>query len=324
MPVVDAHQHLYPEAVLRVLEGRRTAPFARWQNGAFTVTLAGEEPFTIDASVHDPAFRLERMHAAGVDRALVALSSAVGVETLPSADATPILDAWSESGASLPQGLEAWAAVPLQASPDEQVARAAAALDRGAAGVCVPTDALTGGARAVERLGPLLRLLEQRLAPLFVHPGAVPAPAVPAPAVPAPADAAGAARPEWWAPTTTYIAGLQASWLSFVAYARPAHPELKVLFAALAGLAPLHLERTAARGGPSTETAVDPGIFYDTSSYGPRAIRALTCLVGTTQLVDGSDHPVLPLWQRDTEPAAVTEIRADNAARLLGQAWSAS
>ncbi|MCW3038567.1 MAG: amidohydrolase 2 [Solirubrobacterales bacterium] len=309
MPVLDAHQHLYPESVLRVLESRRTAPFARWRDGAFTVTLAGEEPFTIDAGVHDPAFRLERMRAAGVDRALVALSSAVGVESLPSGEAAPILDAWAEAGSALPLGLEAWAAVPLQADPDEQVARAAAALDAGAAGVCVPADALTGGARGVERLGPLLRLLETRLAPLFVHPGAVPA---------------GGARPEWWAPTTTYVADLHAAWLAFVAHARPAHPELKVLFAALAGLAPLHLERTAARGGPAVESAVDPGIFYDTSSYGPRAIRALTCLVGTTQLVDGSDHPVLPLWQRDTEPLAVTEIRADNAARLLGHTWSAS
>ena len=318
MPVVDTHQHLYPEAVLRVLEGRRVAPYARWRDGAFTVTLAGEKPFVVDASVHDPSFRLERTRAAGVDRALVALSSAVGVETLPHADAAPILDAWASAGSALPTGLEAWAAVPLQASADEQVARAEAALDEGAAGVCIPTDALTGGARSVERLGPLLRLLEQRLAPLFVHPGAVPAPAAPA------GETALDARPEWWAPTTTYVADLHAAWLSFVAYARPAHPELKVLFAALAGLAPLHLERTAARGGPAAELAVDTGIFYDTSSYGPRAIRAVTCLVGTTQLVDGSDHPVLPLWQRDTEPAAVTEIRADNAARLLGQAWSAT
>ena len=97
MTVLDAHQHLYPEAVLRVLERRRTAPFARWRNGAFTVTLAGEEPFTVDATVHDPAYRLDRMRQAGVEQAIVALSCAVGVEALPSADAAPILDAWAGS-----------------------------------------------------------------------------------------------------------------------------------------------------------------------------------------------------------------------------------
>jgi hypothetical protein len=312
MPVVDAHQHLYPEAVLRVLEGRRIAPYARWRDGAFTVTLAGEEPFTVDARIHDPAFRLDRMRAAGVDRALVALSSAVGVETLPTADATTILDAWAQASAALPEGLEAWAAVPLQASADEQVARADAALDAGAAGVCIPAGALTGGPRDVERLGPLLRLLEQRLAPLFVHPGAVAAPLT------------AGGHDAWWAPTTTYVADLHAAWLAFVAYARPAHPELRVLFAALAGLAPLHAERTAVRGGPLADSATDPHIFYDTSSYGPRAIRTLTCVVGTTQLVDGSDHPVLPLWDRAAEPPSVTAVRADNAARLLGHAWSAS
>lgn len=310
MPVVDAHQHLYPETVLRVLERRSVAPYARWRDGAFTVTLAGEAPFTVDASVHDPAFRLERMRAHGVDRALVALSSAIGVEALPSREAASILDAWDEAGDALPEGLAPWAAVPLHASPDEQVARAEAALDRGAAGVCIPAGALTGGPRAIARLAPLLHLLEQRLAPLFVHPGAV-----------SPSES-GTPAPEWWAPTTAYVAELHAAWLAFVAHARPSHPELKVLFAALAGLAPLHAERTAARGGPAASSAVDPGIFYDTSSYGPRAIKALTCLVGVTQLVDGSDHPVLPLWQRDVEPPTVTAVRADNAARLLGQAWS--
>ncbi|MCW3013020.1 MAG: amidohydrolase 2 [Solirubrobacterales bacterium] len=312
MPVVDAHQHLYPEGVLRVLEGRRSAPFARWRDGAFTVTLAGEEPFTVDAGVHDPAFRLARMRSAGIQRALVALSSAVGVEALPSAQATPILDAWSESAAALPTGLNAWGAIPLHASTDEQVARAAAALDSGAAGICIPTNALTGGAAAIDRLGPVLHLLQQRLAPLFVHPGAVAAPGD------------GAAQPEWWAPATTYIADLHAAWLAFVAYGRPAHPRLQVLFAALAGLAPLHAERTAARGGPATSSTTDSGIFYDTSSYGPRAIKWVTCLVGTTQIVDGSDHPVLPLWEPDTDTPTVAAVRADNAARLLGQAWSAS
>jgi hypothetical protein len=311
MHVVDAHQHLYPEAVLRTLEGRRAAPHARWRDGAFTVTLAGEEPITIDASVHDPAFRLERMRAAGVDRALVPLSSAVGIEPLPHAEASPVLDAWSDAAAALPAGLEAWAAVPLRAGADEQVARTESALDAGAVGVCLPAGALAAGPRAIERLGPLFELLERRLVPLFVHPGAVAAP-----------DGVGGA-PAWWAPATTYVADLHAAWLAFTVHARPAHWGLKVLFAALAGLAPLHAERTAARGGPPASSVTDSGIFYDTSSYGPRAIRALTAFVGTTQLVDGSDHPVLPLSRRDAaDPEALTAVRADNAARLLGRAWS--
>jgi hypothetical protein len=312
MPVLDTHQHLYPEAVLRVLERRRSAPFARWRDGAFTVTLAGEEPFTIDAAVHDPGFRLTRMRAAGVQRALVALSAAVGVEALPASEAAPILDAWGESAAALPVGLDAWGAIPLHASADEQLARTEAALDAGAVGICIPTNALTGGAPAVDHLAPLLHRLEQRMAPLFVHPGAVAAPGD------------GAARPDWWAPSTTYIADLHAAWLSFVAHGRPAHPRLRVLFAALAGLAPLHAERTEARGGPATSSTTDPGIFYDTSSYGPRATRSMTCLVGTTQIVDGSDHPVVPLGGPDAEGPAVAAVRADNAARLLGQTWGAS
>ena len=71
---------------------------------------------------------------------------------------------------------------------------------------------------------------------------------------------------------------------------RAAHPRLRVLFAALAGLAPLHAERLAARGGPA-DAAHDPLVFYDTSSYGPAALAAMRAAVGPDALVHGSDRP---------------------------------
>jgi len=60
----------------------------------------------------------------------------------------------------------------------------------------------------------------------------------------------------------------------------------------LAGLAPLHAERLALRGGPAGAIN-DPNIFYDTSSYGPRAIAAMAGVVGLDQLVTGTDRPVV-------------------------------
>jgi hypothetical protein len=41
----------------------------------------------------------------------------------------------------------------------------------------------------------------------------------------------------------------------------------------LCGLAPLHHERVAARGGP--DPAADPGMWFETSSYGPAAVQAV-------------------------------------------------
>ena len=56
-----------------------------------------------------------------------------------------------------------------------------------------------------------------------------------------------------------------------------------------------------------------PQLFYDTSSYGPRAIAAVASAVGPGQLVHGSDIPVLDA-AAPTEDARVRE----NPARLLG------
>jgi hypothetical protein len=59
----------------------------------------------------------------------------------------------------------------------------------------------------------------------------------------------------------------------------------------LAGGAPLHAERLAARGGPA-EAVHDPRAWFDVSSYGPRAIDAMIRVVGVDRLVHGSDRPV--------------------------------
>ncbi|MCW3020658.1 MAG: amidohydrolase 2, partial [Solirubrobacterales bacterium] len=60
----------------------------------------------------------------------------------------------------------------------------------------------------------------------------------------------------------------------------------------LAGLAPLHVERLAARGGPRPSLP-DPLVFYETSSYGSATVRLLGELVGPEQLLYGSDRPVV-------------------------------
>jgi hypothetical protein len=59
----------------------------------------------------------------------------------------------------------------------------------------------------------------------------------------------------------------------------------------LAGLAPLQAERLQVRGGPAP--AADPLCFYDCSSYGSRAVAAVSDVVGPSQIVYGSDRPVV-------------------------------
>ena len=60
----------------------------------------------------------------------------------------------------------------------------------------------------------------------------------------------------------------------------------------LAGGAPLHAERLGARGGPAGRSTTR-NLFYDTSSFGARALDAIVRAVGIDQLVYGSDRPVI-------------------------------
>jgi hypothetical protein len=134
------------------------------------------------------------------------------------------------------------------------------------------------------------------------------------------AGAAGApTRVSWWAPVVPYVQQLHAAWFAFRAYGRPSYPALRVCFAALAGLAPLHGERLAARGGgPLQRWPVDPGMFAETSSYGPRAVDSVVRVLGVDTLVFGSDRPYAePNPDLGLGGAAHHAIRVTNPARLL-------
>jgi hypothetical protein len=303
----DVHQHLWPETVLRVLETRESAPRALWRrDGRWEIHLEAEPAFEIDPRDHDPHVRVERLARQGVDRALVALSSPVGADSLLSA-----VSAWNDTGVLLPGELGWWAAVPHPpAAGRAELAREA--LARGALGVCLAAGELAV-TRPGEALRELLEALEREGAPLFVHPGPV-------------RGGAEGAEPAWWSPCTDYVAQQHAAWHGFYAALRPEFPRLRVIFAMLAGLAPLQAERTAARGGPAREAAVhDELCFYDTSSYGARAVGAMATVVGIGQLVHGTDHPVAHT-ARDPVEQAFGEgfsgiVRRGNAERALGYAW---
>jgi 6-methylsalicylate decarboxylase len=297
-PRIDVHQHLWPEPFVAALASRTEPPALGRAGREWRLRLAGEPEAPLDLAPQDPATRLAALQADGVDRALVCLSSPLGIETLPRAQAEPLLAAWHDGVLALGDPFGVWGAVALR---EPRAGDVDAILDRGAVGVSMPAGVLTSP-EAVARVRPLLEALEGRDRPLLVHPGPAPpgAPDVP-----------------WWAPAVSYVAELHAAWHGFAAWVRPALPRLRVVFVALAGGAPLHVERLAGRGGPAP-AAFDPNVFYDTSSYGPRAIEAVGGVVGIDQLVHGSDRPVLGA-PADAALGAAGEhaLKTANPARLL-------
>ena len=287
----DVHQHLLAEPLVAALARRTAPPYVTGASaGELTLHLRTEAPSPV--AVDDPAARAALLAADGIDRGVVALSAALGIESLPADVADELLATYLETARALPGSFAAWGAIPL-ADPDPR--RVDRLLDEGFAGLCLPASAI-GEPAAIDRLGPVLEALERRGAPLFVHPGP-------------PAYAASGA-PGWWAGSTDYIAGLHAAWVAWIARGRYHHPTLRVLFAALAGLAPLHGERLTSRGAP--HAGPDAYLFYDTSSYGPRAIAAMAEAVGPGQIVYGSDRPVV-----EPIPTADQALLIDNPGRLL-------
>ena len=301
VPRTDVHQHIWPEPFVAAL-ARRTAPprLRPDAHGALHLELAGEPPSLFSRADHAAGARLRATAQDGIDRVFVAPSLPLGIEALRAEEARPLIDAWLDGVLELGAPFAPWGSVPLDGAVPRDVD---ALLDRGCVGLAL--SAATVAAPAwLDRAGVLLEALARRDAPLFVHPGPVPA---------------GRAPAGWWPALTGYVADLHAARLAWAAWGRRAHPRLRVAFAALAGGAPLHAERVAARGGPAG-LADDPLAFSDTSSYGPLAIDAVGRVVGIDQLVLGSDRPMVDgCAAHDLGDAGDAALTQTNVARLLGE-----
>lgn len=308
MVAIDTHQHLWSPPLWEALSRRQRPPFIARTDGRWVLHLPAEPACGIEGP-EELLPRTELLDRDGVDLALIAPSTALGLEWLAPEEAEPILAAHRQ-GVELAGGrFQRWGSISLVDPRPEDVQ---AELDRGAVGLCIGAGALAG-CRELDRLGPVLEALERADAPLFIHPG------------PAPSDLdrhhAGrfSAEPWWWAGLTDYVAAMQRAWYAWVSVGRREHPRLRVLFAMLAGLAPLHASRLAARGARalSARAVADPLTWLETSSYDASVQRAVADVVGAAQLVHGSDRPVVV----GALPAAIPVDQSTlHAHALLGKA----
>jgi predicted TIM-barrel fold metal-dependent hydrolase len=296
MPRFDLHQHLWPESLIGALASRRSAPCLRCDaSGRWRLELSGEPVCDVELADHDPQRRAALAQRDGVDVVAIVLSSPLGIEALPAAEAAPLLAAFNAGVLELGAPFVLWGAVGLERPTTAAVD---ALLDSGAVGISVPAGAL-GGSYGIARLEPVLARLGERGAPLLVHPG--------------PAawsrTAVEPIAPMWWPALTRYVNDMNQAWHAFAAWGRRKHPRLRVVWTMLAGGAPLHAERLTRRGGPAAAVR-DPLSFYDVSSSGPRTLESALRDIGRDRLVHGSDRPVV-------EPLDLSQLEPDVAIALL-------
>lgn len=233
----------------------------------------GEGTFPIDERDNDLGERIALLDRDGVDIAVVSLAPTMETEGEPELE-----EAYNE-------GMRE---VVATADGRLQAFAAGRCLD-GFAGACVSAQTVVRG------LGALPDELAHAGQPLFVHPG---------PPGPPPGGA-----PVWWTAVVDYPAQMQAAYFSWLEDGVERCPDLDVIFAVLAGGGPIQLERLQSRGG-DPKRASHPRIHLDTASYGTQALGLCAETVGATQLVYGSDRPVV-------DPAPTLEALAELGQNVL-------
>jgi hypothetical protein len=255
--IYDLHRHLWPESLLDALRERTEVP----RLDDWTLCLADG-----DYAIQPDGYGLERCLAEldrdGIDVALVSLPPTLGLELLPAAEAETLVAAYHEGVHEAVVG-----------SGGRLRALAADRPRPGFAGVCVAATSLAD----LDSLAPVLDELQRRDQLLFVHPGLAPAPP---------------GAPYWWQAVVGYTAQMQAAYAGWLAAGIDRWPDLRVLFAILAGGGPFQLERLRSRGFDARR-AQRPTLFFDVASYGNRAIELCLATLGGGALVFGSDAPVI-------------------------------
>ena len=258
MTSTDIHQHLWPPSFFSALSTRAQPPRLHGRE----LELAGTPVWQLDVESHDLDTRLALMDRLGLDRAVVSLQPTLGIDQLPAGEALELIETW-ESGILEMANASGGRILPLAVGEPAT----------GFAGVCVSGAELLD----LDVLAPRLDALVQSGRFLFVHPGAAVTPP---------------GAPSWWTAIVDYTAEMQAAYIAWLAAGAARWPDLDVVFAILAGGAPIQLERMAARG-VDERSAMLPHIWFDTATYGRRALDLAMSTYGVEPMLFGSDMPVV-------------------------------
>jgi predicted TIM-barrel fold metal-dependent hydrolase len=283
----DIHQHLWPPGFVAALRAREAPP----RLGAGMLHCS-EGDYVVDVAAHDLDRRLELMDRSGIDTAVVSLQPTLGIEQLPPAERDELVSVWEDGVLEL-----------AAAAPGRILALAAGRPREGFVGVSVGADRFDD----LDPLAPTLGALRGS-GFLFVHPVAGSSPL---------------GLPAWWQAAVDYTSQMQRAYLSWLAHGQDRWPDVRIVFAILAGGAPIQLERLTSRDF-DVRSLLHRNLYFDTASYGRRALELSIQTYGVEQLVFGSDVPVVDpahaVGALEGFGASVSRlVREDNVTALLSR-----
>lgn len=293
----DLHTHFLPLDLAEAFRARTRPPWIEnLADGSQRLHMpVGWIPYS-DAFT-DLDHRLRSMEETGVDRQLLSLPGLFGLDSLPTAEASPLLSLYNDGMAALAKThgdrFRCLAALPL-ADMDAAVAEFRRARTLGLIGAILPVAGFESAATA-EGLRPLLEAGNATGAHFFVHPGRRPD-QVPedgrAPSVDPFTDNSRHRR-------DLMVQNAVAHCMVTLLYSDLLgdYPDVSVHVANLGGTLPMVIERmdhmTAqldAGASPPSDRAGT--VHVDTASLGPRAIEIAAAFFGVERIMLGSDGPI--------------------------------
>lgn len=320
---IDLHAHWVPPALAQALRARpgrvpRIEPVPA-TGGERLVMPIGTLAF--HAGFVDVELRLAQMAASGVAHQVLSLPGLFGVDSLPLAEALPLVQGFNDACAALcsahPQRFSALAALPLDDldAAVRELRRARQSL--GLLGAVLPVDAFASEA-AARRMLPLFEAGEALGVHFFVHPGRMPGASAPLP--PDPPDhplarrALAVQHEVGEAMVTLLLSDLLDPW-----------QHLTVQVANLGGTFAAVVERMdhmvqLRDPGLALPSARARRVWVDCASLGPQALRQAVATFGADRVLLGTDCPIFDTGRTLAAIGAAGLSAAEQAQVLQGTA----
>ena len=324
---IDMHAHWVPPVVAHALRQRHgQVPRAETLADGTERLVMPIGTLGFNAQHTDPTLRLAHMSSLGVARQMLSLPGLFGIDSLPFAEAAPLVREFNDACAELcqahPDRFCGLAALPW-ANMDAAVAELRRArLELGLLGAILPVDAFRSEAAAA-RLLPVFEAAEALGAHFFVHPGRMPdSGALPA----APPDHDLARR----ALAVQHEVGEAMVTLLLSDFLQPWR-NITVQVANLGGTFPAVVERMdhmlalrdPARAMPSSRTR---GVWVDCASLGTQSLQQAVAVFGADRVMLGTDCPIFDgartfaaIHQSNLSPADQARVLYGNAHALLAR-----